>query len=209
MLEKFKKENKDVQIKNFIEVLDENEFRKQFNVPNDWDVTEISDRTIDFIKNKSISGSSPLKELALVLKAYNIPIGSYLCFIENINGLKFGNLEYKLIIAEESKKFIEEIDKYNVDDILKLDVKKDFVNKLIEAENLNTSNEIKGKVLLATIASITVIVITNMGKEVSKDFFKYKIKKSRNDTIASGISDFLGTIGKGLECITCHFKSKK
>ncbi|HAT4201063.1 TPA: hypothetical protein I9012_000991 [Clostridium perfringens] len=76
MLEKFKKENKDVQIKNFIEVLDENEFRKQFNVPNDWDVTEISDRTIDFIKNKSISGSSPLKELALVLKAYNIPIGS-------------------------------------------------------------------------------------------------------------------------------------
>lgn len=89
--------------------MDENEFRKQFNVPNDWDVTEISDRTIDFIKNKSISGSSPLKELALVLKAYNIPIGSYLCFIENINGLKFGNLEYKLIIAEESKNLLKKL----------------------------------------------------------------------------------------------------
>ncbi|EOU2073465.1 hypothetical protein QTH08_05090 [Clostridium perfringens] len=97
----------------------------------------------------------------------------------------------------------------NVDDILKLDVKKDFVNKLIEAENLNTSNEIKGKVLLATIASITVIVITNMGKDVSKDFFKYKIKKSRNDTIASCISDLFGTVGKGLGCVACYLKSKK
>lgn len=180
MLKKFKREinlvkNKDTQIQNldenFVKVLDENEFRNCFDIDKEWNIDELSNRTVDFIRNKNIEGSSTLKELSLVLKEYNIPITSYFNFLENINGLKFGNDDCKVIIADEYKRFAEEVDKYNVDDVLKLEAKINQFNKVIEAEKANSSNEMIGKVMLSIVSSTTIIVFILAGKDVAKEFF--------------------------------------
>ncbi|EGT3616373.1 hypothetical protein FHH43_09030 [Clostridium perfringens] len=206
-----KGENESISIENlegnFVEVLDKNEFRKKFNISEEWNINEITNKTIDFITNKSIEGSSAIKELTLVLKAYKIPIDTYLNFIESLKGLKFGNQDCKVIVAEEYKNFAKEIDEYDVDDIIKLEAKINQMNKLLEANKNDAENDMKGKVMLCITGGIVIITTFISGAQVLFKYFDYKTKKSKFETIGSCVGNVCQVVCKALECAT-HFKSK-
>lgn len=203
---------KEINTTEFVEILKRNDFNNKFRVPQNYNINELANNTIHFIKEGKVGSVDNLKNLSMILNAYKIPINEYFNFLYSINEIDFEDKEYKKVIIDGYIDLLKEIENSNMNDMDKILAKIKTLYSMEESRKESEERTLNYKKYISFLVTAVAMATTAGGtiliqKYLENKRFEMETLKKINKTNA--IKENLNTAIIGLTELTkCFLKNK-